>query len=178
MVRAARFAFSALCLAILAACSTVPMAGGGGGGDVRLERDFAGRFYAKGAFTNTLTGAQRPFTTTFNGYRHGGLFLLNERIAFEDGERQNVTWRMKKVGPGRYVGRREDVIGTADVREEGGVLRLSYDVKLSGGTQVHFEDVIERTGEGGLLNKAVVSKFGVPVGNVEIRFGKSLAAIR
>ena len=52
-------------------------------------------------------------------------------------------------------------------------MRLSYDVDLptgSGPVRVHFEDVIERDASGVIVNRAIVSKLGVPIGDVDLVF--------
>lgn len=159
----------------LAACATVP-ARDPAAGPVVLERDFRGRSYAKGTFVNRITGAARPFDVELDGRWNGRSLVLVERFAFADGERDVKTWTFERVAPGRYVGRREDVVGTAEVFSDNGAVRLSYDVKLGGAT-VRFEDVIEKRSDGVLVNRAIVSKFGVPLGTVDLAFARSRAAL-
>jgi hypothetical protein len=166
-----------LAAAALGACSTMPdlQAGGSGHGRLTLERDFAGHFYAQGAFVGALSGARRPFTSIFDGGMRQGEFVLSERISFADGERDHVTWRFEKIGPGHYLGRREDVVGTADILADGRSIRLSYDVIVPNAdkTQVHFEDVIERQADGHIVNRAIVSKYGVAFGRIGIPFSRN-----
>ncbi len=158
-------------LPLLSACATVPSASPGAGPGVVLERDFRGRLYASGTFRNALTGSERPFKVVLDGRWDGRKLTLREAFAFADGERDVKTWVFTRTGPGTFRGTREDVVGEARVVTEGGVVRLSYDVVL-GGTQVHFEDVIERGPGGAILNRAIVSKFGVPVGTVDLTFAR------
>ena len=126
-------------------------------------------------FTNALDGGNRPFVVAFSGVKHGRTFNLAEHIRYEDGARELKIWHITKTGPGTYVGRRKDVVGTAIIRQVGPVLRLSYDVLLGQGpkpTQVHFEDVIEKLQNGSVVNRAVVSKFGLPFGKVVLHFSR------
>ena len=63
------------------------------------------------------------------------------------------------------------MVGAATGVVTGNTLRLSYDVKLATGgstAQVHFEDALVLRSAGMVENKARVSKFGVPVGTVDI----------
>ena len=56
--------------------------------------------------------------------------------------------------------------------QDGRAVRLSYDANLmSQGSpvQVRFEDVLELLPDGTVLNKAVVSKLGVKIGDVTLR---------
>jgi hypothetical protein len=135
-----------------------------------------GRSYATGYFKNSLTGTRRDFTVKLDGVNKGGVFLLSERFDYADGEKGVKTWRFESLGDGRYRGTREDVVGFADVARDGNAIRLSYDVDLPGGsgpTRVHFEDILARTADGTVVNNAVVSKFGVPVGVVDLRFSRT-----
>ncbi|QCK85218.1 DUF3833 domain-containing protein [Phreatobacter aquaticus] len=136
-----------------------------------LERVFRGRLRAEGRFTSRLGGATRTLVALMNGRWDGRVLTLAEDFTYSDGERDRVTWRFTKLGEGRYAGTREDVIGTADVRNDGAALKLSYDALVKTGfgrLRVHFEDVIVARPDGSLYNTAVVTFFGIPVGDVEL----------
>jgi hypothetical protein len=169
---------AALCIAAgLAACSTVPASSpvAGSPRNVVMERDFAGRTYARGVFTNGLTGSKRPFSVVLDGRWDGRVLRLREAFAYDDGERDVKTWILTRTGPGTYSGTREDVVGAASVYTDGPAVRLGYDVDIttsSGALRVRFEDVIERRGDGMIVNRAIVSKFGLPIGDVDLKFGR------
>lgn len=139
-----------------------------------LEDFFRGTTVGTGSFESRIAGVERGFTVTTRGRWDGRTLTLREDFVFDDGERDTKTWRFTKVGPGRYEGTREDVVGTADVRQDGGAVRLSYVADLAGAdggtTRVRFEDVIVRSGPEAALNRAVVSRFGFPVASVEVVF--------
>jgi len=140
-------------------------------GELRIEKFLAGRTQAEGVFRNALTGAERRLTAVLNGSWDGRTLVLREDFRFADGARDRKTWRLTRNRDGSWTGTREDVIGTATGREEGGAFYLSYDASLaSQGADliVHFEDVLTLTGPGTVVNKAVVSKFGFPVGEVTL----------
>jgi hypothetical protein len=160
----------------LASCATRPASVDSSSGPLVLKRDFLGRSYATGAFRNSITGFRRDFKVTLDGANKSGVFVLSERFAYADGEKGVKTWRFESLGHGRYRGTREDVVGFAEVVQDGNAIRLSYDVDLSGEngpTRVHFEDILLRTADGTVMNNAVVSKFGVPVGVVDLRFSRN-----
>ena len=161
----------------LAACSTVPASGpvGTSPRNVVMERDFAGRTYARGVFTNGFTGSKRPFSVVLDGRWDGKVLRLREAFAYDDGERDVKTWILTRTGPGMFSGTREDVVGTAIIYTDGAAVRLGYDVDIatsSGSIRVRFEDVIERRGDGTVVNRAIVSKFGLPIGDVDLVFGR------
>lgn len=157
---------------VLAACAGAPnVSGQDGPGAFVLEKTFLGHGTGTGVFRNAITGSTRPFTVVFNGRRTADGLNLKEDIAYADGEREHKLWRFTQVAPGRYEGRRDDVVGVATGVVTGNTLRLSYDVKLNTGgskAQVHFEDALVARGGGLVENKARVSKFGVGVGTVDI----------
>ena len=160
----------------VSACATAPQfAAMQGPRSIVLERDFAGRSYAKGVFTNRVTGAKRGLTVVLDGRVRGETLTLREAFTYSDGEMDVNTWVFRKTGPGAYAGKREDVVGEAAIATEGNGVRLSYDVDLptgAGPVRVHFEDVIERNGDGVVVNRAIVSKLGVPIGDVDLVFSR------
>lgn len=136
-----------------------------------LEKFFLGRTVADGSFVNAITGAERKVHVLLDGKWDGKTLRLFEDFFYADGERVQKTWLLTKTGPGTYSGTREDVIGTARGTMEGALVRLDYDANLkSNGSDitVTFADVLELRADGTLLNKAVVSKLGVKIGDVTL----------
>ena len=137
-----------------------------------LEDYFQGRFAAEGVFSNKRDGSQRRVKVAMRGTWDGKVLTLSEDFRFSDGARDFKTWRFTKTAPGRYTGRREDVVGEARVYEEDGGIRLKYDAVLAGYT-VAFSDVLTQTGPRTVLNTADVSLFVIPVGDVVLRIRKT-----
>lgn len=161
--------------AAAAACAgppTLPVPAGAP--SITLEGFFAGRTVGKGAFTSGIAGVNRPLTVVTRGRWDGRTLTLREDFAFADGEKDVKTWRFTKVAPGVYEGTREDVIGKADIRQVGNVIQLRYtaDVRARDGsvTRLDFADTIAPLDGKRVLNEAVVSKFGVPIGKVSLVF--------
>jgi hypothetical protein len=173
----ARLALALAALLVLAGCATVPpVPAGTEGPPLQLERFFVGRTSGEGRFVSGIGGADRAFTVVTRGRFDGKTLTLREDFVFADGEKDTKTWIFEKTGEGRWIGRREDVVGTADVRPDGNTIRLSYDADVKGKdgtvTRVHFEDVLVAEGPRRVRNIAVVSKFGVPVGRVDVVFNR------
>jgi hypothetical protein len=162
-------------LALLGACAgppSIPVPAGAP--PVILERFFLGRTVGDGAFTAPIAGVNRPLRVVTNGRWDGRTLTLREDFFFADGERDVKTWRFTRVGPGRYEGTREDVIGKADVRQVGDSVQLTYTADVRGRdgsvTRLDFADTIAPIDGRSVLNKAVVSRFGVPIGEVTLTF--------
>jgi Protein of unknown function (DUF3833) len=170
-----RGAACALVASLLAACAgppTVPVPADAPA--FTLEGFFRGRTVGKGAFTSAIAGVNRPLTVVTNGRWDGKTLILREDFFFADGERDVKTWRFTQVSPGVYEGTREDVIGKASVRQVGNTVQLAYSADVRGRdgsiTRLDFADTIAPIDRRSVLNKAVVSKFGVPIGEVLITF--------
>ena len=168
-----RMSLAASLVAMLAGCATPPgIATEPAARTLVLEQFFVGRTIGDGVFVNTLTGAERRVHVLLDGRWNGKTLRLFEDFYFADGERQQKTWSLFKTGPNSYSGTREDVIGTAIGTQDGTQVRLAYDARLiSNGSpvEVRFDDVLALQPDGSLLNKAVVSKFGVKIGDVTLR---------
>lgn len=158
--------------AMLSGCATAPrIASGPETRQLVLEKFFVGRTIGDGSFVNAITGAERKVHVLLDGKWNGKALRLFEDFYYADGERAQKTWILTKTGPGTYSGVREDVIGTARGTTDGVFVRLDYDANLkSNGSDitVTFADVLELRADGSVLNKAVISKLGVKIGDVTL----------
>jgi hypothetical protein len=152
----------------LAACAAVPADPTGPTVPITLASAFAGRSLGKGVFRD-ITGTERRFTARLDGRLAGDRLTVVEDFVYDDGQVDRLTWVFDRTGPGRWTGRREDTVGPAEVVEQDGLVRLSYTVdfrSLSGTTRLGFSDVIYGLPDGRIVNDAVVTRLGVPVGRV------------
>lgn len=140
------------------------------------EEDLAGRSYGKGEF-RSITGVRRAFDVELNGAWDGSTLTLVEDFRYADGVNERKTWRLTKTADGRYRGVREDVVGEALGYVDGAVFRLEYTMAIpkkdGGARKVQFRDVLAEDGAGGVINRANVSWFGIPVGNVDLKTSRT-----
>ena len=160
--------------AMAAGCATRPPAPRPTPAALTLEEAFVGRTRGEGVFSFPIARVTRRFRADLDGRMEGDRLTVVEDFFYDDGETDRLTWVFDRVGPGRWTGKREDTVGVAAVSEENGVIRLEYlaDVRSRGSvTRLGFRDLIYRTGSGVILNEAVVSWNGLPLGSVrfEIR---------
>ena len=164
-----------LALGLLGACARPPQIPAETGAPALvLEEFFVGSSSGEGVFTNGFTGERREFRVEIIGSLTGNELKLVEDFAYADGEQDRKTWRFQRTGPGRYSGTREDVEGLAQAWTENGQVRLEYTVKLAG-WRLDFADVLALRADGTLLNRAIVSKWGIRVGRVELVLRKPAA---
>ena len=131
-----------------------------------LEEALVGRVLGEGAFVNSITGGKTKFSVVIDGEWDGKVLTLVEDFTYEDRSTDRKTWRLTRTAEGVYVGVREDVVGTAEVRQDGAGVRLDYCVTLAtglGDIDVRFQDLLYLNDDGTIANKAIVSKFGLRV---------------
>jgi hypothetical protein len=145
-----------------------------------LERSLVGRTIGQGAFVNGITGSETKFDVVIDGTWDGKVLTLKENFTYGDGSRDRKTWHLTKIGDGRYRGTREDVVGFAEVKQDGQGVRLDYYVTLptaAGGIDVRFRDLLYLREDGTIANEAVVSKLGVRIGRVAITMRPMIASV-
>jgi hypothetical protein len=142
-------------------------------GPLILEEFFRGELVAEGRFVPSF-GEPRGLKVAMHGrWDHKTQVLtLVEDFVFSDGEMDRKTWRFTKRAPGRYTGTREDVIGEAEIVQEGNDIRLSYRARLTtkSGTafDVAFADRLAPVNAREVRNTANVTWWIIPAGTVEL----------
>ena len=139
---------------------------------MHLEKALIGKTVATGDF-RAINGVKRSFRVDVTGRWNGRVFTLAEKFVYDDGTRETKTWRFTKTGPDTYRGTREDVIGSTVLRVHGDTARFSYDVWLDGKAKknkVRFYDKLVLQPDGSVKNRALVTKYGLPVARVTVNF--------
>jgi Protein of unknown function (DUF3833) len=144
-------------------------------GDFTLEGYFHGVTRAVGSFS-AINGVKRGFAVRLKGRFNGHLLTLVEDFVYSDGVKARKTWRFTKKGPGLYTGTREDVIGATTVCISGNTAKFTYLVDIDDGPGqniVRFYDTMTLSADGKTIkNRAVVTKFGLPVAKVRVDFAR------
>ncbi len=140
-----------------------------------LRQYFNGTLDAYGVFLDRSGKVARRFTVVMNCSWNGADGVLDEDFIYSDGEKQKRVWRMKYLGDGRYSGTAGDVIGTALGQTSGNAFRWGYTLSLPVDGKVYevqFDDWMYLMDDRVMLNKAVMSKFGIYLGEVQLTFVK------
>ena len=113
---------------------------------------------------------------TNSGEQISDVFTIDvSQFTYSDGSKQRRVWHLTRQADGRYTGRADDVLGEAQGRAAGNALRWQYTLKLpvDGKTyEVQFDDWMYLMDDKVMLNKAVMSKFGIRLGEVTLAFHK------
>ena len=142
---------------------------------LRLEDFFDGPAMAYGVFQDRFGRPRRLFNAEVEPTFENGLLTLEERFTFDDGVKEERIWNIQPEGDGRYTATASGVIGTARGQVEGPALRWRYTFALDIGSRiinVQFDDFMCQQSERVLINRAVVKKWGLRVGDLTIVFIK------
>lgn len=140
-----------------------------------LRSYFNGPVTAHGIFTDRSGKVVRRFVVQMQCTWTGDEGVLDEAFIYSDGERQRRVWRLKRLADGRYTGRADDVVGQAQGEAAGNAFNWQYTLALPVDGRVwhvQFDDWMYQMDERTMLNKAVMSKFGIRLGEVTLAFVK------
>ena len=140
-----------------------------------LRQYFNGTLDAWGVFTDRSGKVVKRFTVVMQCSWQGDDGVLDEDFTYSDGTKQRRIWRITKLPDGRYTGRADDVVGEATGQERGNAFNWRYTLALPVDgriVNVQFDDWMYLMNDKVMLNKAVMSKFGVRLGEVTLSFTK------
>ena len=143
--------------------------------ELDLYEYFSGSTKAWGLFEDRFGRVRRQFHVEIEGTVDKGVLVLVENFLYDDGERDQRVWRIRRDGPGGYVGRAADVVGDAHGSAAGNMLNWRYYMDLRIGKKtlrVSFNDWMYLQTDDVLINRAKVRKFGIEVGSVSLFFKK------
>jgi hypothetical protein len=138
-----------------------------------LARYFNGTIDAWGMFQDRSGEVVKRFTVVIEASWQGEVGTLDERFRWSDGSESRRVWTITRQADGRYLGRADDVIGEAVGEAAGNALRWRYVLALPvDGKVVHvdFDDWMFLVDERVMLNRSLMSKWGVRLGEVTLSF--------
>lgn len=140
-----------------------------------LKQYFNGPMQAHGIFTDRSGKVVKRFVVDMQASWQGNQGTLDERFTYSDGTKQTRIWYLTDHGNGRYTGRADDVVGEAEGQTAGNAFRWAYTMALPVDGRVwhvQFDDWMYLMDQRTMLNKAVMSKFGIRLGEVTLSFTK------
>ena len=140
-----------------------------------FKQYFNGKLIAHGMVSDRGGKVLRRFVVTMRCDWVGDSGTLDEQFVYSDGELQHRLWRVREQADGQFIGTADDVVGQAVGASSGSAFNWRYTLKLPVGGDVYeveFDDWLHQIDERTVLNKAVMSKFGVRVGEVVLSFSK------
>jgi hypothetical protein len=142
-----------------------------------LREYFNGTLDAYGVFTDRSGQVVRRFTVVMVCAWEGDNGVLDEAFTYADGGTERRVWRLTRGADGRYSGTAGDVVGVAQGQARGNAFRWGYTLRLpvDGSTyEVQFDDWMFLMSPRVMLNKAVMTKWGIRLGEVTLSFVKRI----
>ena len=143
---------------------------------IKIEEYFLGDVKAWGIFQNRFGKVERQFTAKMEGSFDGEILTLEEDFSWNDGEKQKRKWKIKKLGEDKYEGTAPDVIGIAKGVSYGSAFKFEYQLLIpfkDKKIKVRFDDWIFQQDDKVAINRAIVTKFGIKVGELTVFFVKN-----
>ncbi|MGB3212897.1 MAG: DUF3833 domain-containing protein [Desulforhopalus sp.] len=174
-----RLLLTALLLVLFSGCSTVDMRQySTNEPTLDLFAFFQGETKGWGIVQDRKGTLTRQFTVDIRGTVNSSAdrLTLEEDFNWSDGEKSKRTWVLSRINAHNLTGTAEDVINEATGTLYGNVLNWQYklNLKVDDTTwKITFDDWMFLVREDLLLNRAIMSKFGLKVGEVTIVFQKN-----
>ena len=138
-----------------------------------LKSYFSGIIDGHGIFQDRSGKVVKRFHVVIDASWQGDTGTLDEHFSYSDGSTQRRIWTITRHADGRYTGRADDVVGEAEGQARGNALRWRYVLSLpvDGKTyKVDFDDWMYLMDERVMLNRSVMSKFGLRLGELSLSF--------
>ena len=142
---------------------------------LELRDYFNGTLDAYGIFTDRSGKVVKRFTVEMNCNWTGDKGVLDEAFTYSDGTVQRRIWRLTRHANGRYTGKADDVVGSAEGQQSGNAFNWAYTLALPVNgkvIEVQFDDWMYLMNDKLMLNKAAMRKWGVGLGEVTLSFIK------
>ena len=142
---------------------------------IKIEEYFQGNVKAWGMLQGRSGEVKRQFVADMKGNFDGQNLILDETFIWNDGEKQERRWTIKKVGENIYEGTAPDVVGLAKGVSYGSAFKFEYKLLVpykNKKIKVKFDDWIFKQDDKTAINKATLTKFGFKVGELTVFFVK------
>jgi hypothetical protein len=137
-----------------------------------MQQFFSGQIEGWGMFQGRNGEVKKRFTVAIDATHEGDdVIVLDEKFAWADGTKSQRIWRLTEQADGRWSGTAGDVIGTATGDVVGNTLHWQYVLELPVDDkiyQVNFDDWMYLIDEDVMLNRSVMTKYGVELGSVTL----------
>ena len=140
-----------------------------------LRTYFNGTVDAWGVFQDRSGKVVRRFTVVMRCSWVGDVGTLDEDFTYSDGTTEKRIWTLRRLPDGRYSGTAGDVVGEAQGQVAGNAFNWRYTLalKVDGRTwNVDFDDWMYLIDDKVMLNTAVMSKWGIRLGQVTLSFSR------
>lgn len=160
---------------VLSACSVTPEEYKDETPVMDMKTYFNGPIDAWGLFQNYREKVVKRFHVDMTGEWTGNKGTLDEHFTYSDGTTQRRIWNLVRIDANNYTGTADDVVGEAKGVAHGHALRWQYTMALEVDDDIYhvqFDDWMYLIDENTVINRSVMSKLGVDLGEVILVFIK------
>ena len=164
-----------LFLTAISACGVTPQEYENETPKMDMQTYFNGQIKAWGLFQNYREKVIKRFHVDMHGEWKGNKGTLDEHFTYSDGTTQRRVWNLVRIDEHTYSGTAGDVVGEATGVAYGHALRWKYTMALEVDDDVYhvkFDDWMYLIDEKTVINRSVMSKLGVTLGEVILVFIK------
>jgi len=142
---------------------------------LNMQDYFNGTLDAWGMFQDRSGKVVKRFTVVIDCKWQGDTGTLDEHFTYADGSTQQRIWTIKKTGDNTYIGSAADIVGEAIGHTGGNTLHWAYVLALPVDGRVinvTLDDWMILMNDKIMLNHAVMSKYGIKLGDITLSFSK------
>ncbi|MFB6344364.1 MAG: DUF3833 family protein [bacterium] len=143
--------------------------------EFRPEKYFDGHVKAWGFAENRWGSVTQRFEADFYGESHGDSLTMHEELRYEDGRTEERDWVITRTGQHDYTISSPDMVGEGSGQAYGNAVRWQYYLNVNVGDgkwTMWFDDWMILRNDGVMLDRAVISKYGITLGRAYIFFQK------
>ena len=136
------------------------------------ETYFNGELTAYGIVKDRSGKIIRSFKGDLVGsWDKNGIGTLDESFIYDDGEKQKRIWTLTPNGAGSYTGTAGDIVGEAQMKNNGNTVMIDYTMRVPYGDDtidINVRDWLHLQEDGVIINHSKMKKFGFEVGELVI----------
>ena len=136
------------------------------------EKYFNGELIAYGIVKDRSGKIIRSFKGDLVGsWDKNGVGTLDESFVYNDGELQKRIWTLKPDGKNSYIGTAGDIVGEAQMKNNGNTVVIDYTMRVpygDGTLDINVKDWLHLQKDGVIINHSKMKKFGFEVGELVI----------
>ena len=143
--------------------------------ELDLAQYFDGTIDGWGMVQDRSGKVLRRFYVKIDASWRGDVGTLDESFDWSDGRKEKRVWTVIRADGNHYTGTAGDVVGRATGLAQGNALQWKYVLKLppeQGGWEVDLDDWMYLVDESTMLNRSVITKFGIRFAEITIAFRK------
>lgn len=171
-----------LICALLASCGSMrPEDFSGATPRFEPDRFFEGPVRSWGVVESRAGNPKSRLRADLMGRREGSDLVITQDFTYEDGHTEHRTWNVRRIDEHRYEATSPDVVGVAVGVAFGNAYRWQYTLETRRGSRlsrVRMEHWMYLAGDGEtMINRVVISKFGIIIGRVTEYFRRGSAPV-